>query len=83
MAPGRQKFVCIGDDRVGKTAFLHTFVGQPFPEVYQTTVSETYLAQPIKGGPTVELVDLPGAEEFDRSVSSIIHWIRALNLALC
>jgi small GTP-binding protein len=68
MAPGRRKFVCVGDESSGKTAFLSTYVGQPFPHKHQPTISSDtpHLAYPIKGGAEVELYDTPGSEELDR-----------------
>ncbi|KAJ3410585.1 hypothetical protein HDV05_003622 [Chytridiales sp. JEL 0842] len=64
----RQKFLTVGDERCGKTALLQTYTHHPFPLHHQTTVSESYIANPFSDNPDqeVELVDTPGSEEFDR-----------------
>ncbi|KAJ3308984.1 GTP-binding protein Rho1 [Blyttiomyces sp. JEL0837] len=66
MAPGRKKFVVVGDEKCGKTAFIQTFAGMPFPDTHSTTVSDSYFCPPIPGAPHVEIVDTSGSEEFDR-----------------
>ncbi|KAI8819982.1 P-loop containing nucleoside triphosphate hydrolase protein [Fimicolochytrium jonesii] len=60
----RKKVVCVGDEKVGKSASLLVYCGKPYPESYQSTVSDTY--QPPATCPYDELWDTPGTQEFDR-----------------
>ena len=68
MSKTRKKLVVVGDGECGKTCLLIVFSRDEFPEVYVPTVFETYVADIVVDGITVELAlwDTAGQEDYDR-----------------
>jgi len=64
----RKKLVVVGDGECGKTSLLITFAKDEFPETYDPTVFETYVADIEVDGRPVELAlwDTAGQEDYDR-----------------
>jgi len=64
----RKKLVVVGDGECGKTSLLITFSKDEFPERYDPTVFETYVADIEVEGRPVELAlwDTAGQEDYDR-----------------
>lgn len=62
----------VGDGECGKTCLLIVFSRDEFPEVYVPTVFETYVADIVVDGVTVELAlwDTAGQEDYDR-----LRWV--------
>ncbi|XP_078462291.1 rho-related GTP-binding protein RhoE-like [Lampetra fluviatilis] len=65
--PARCKVVVVGDSRSGKTALLHAFAKDSYPEQYVPTVFENYTASFELEGHRVELImwDTSGLPHYD------------------
>lgn len=63
----RTKLVVVGDGACGKTCLLHVFVNGQFPETYNPTIFETYVADIEVEGNQLELAlwDTAGQEDYD------------------
>ena len=68
MASIRKKLVIVGDGACGKTSLLFVFSKDEFPDFYEPTVFDNYLAEIEVNGKLVELVlwDTAGQESYDR-----------------
>ncbi|EGG05450.1 uncharacterized protein MELLADRAFT_72149 [Melampsora larici-populina 98AG31] len=64
----RRKLVIIGDGACGKTSLLSVFAMGEFPEDYEPTIFENYVAEIRLDGKAVQLAlwDTAGQEEYER-----------------
>ena len=72
----RMSCVVVGDEMIGKSCFIKSFLGEKFSEKYVATTSEVYNGNIIVGGErfNIEIADIANEVGFD------IHafYIRAL-----
>ncbi|KAJ1019918.1 hypothetical protein NDA16_004199 [Ustilago loliicola] len=67
-APIRRKLVIVGDGACGKTSLLCVFAIGEFPQEYEPTIFENYVAEIRLDGKPVQLAlwDTAGQEEYER-----------------
>ena len=71
----RMACAVIGDEMIGKSCFIKSFLGEEFSEKYVATTSEVYNGHAVVGGErfNIEIADIANEVGFDKYTYFIIR----------